>query len=110
MEKTKAPDFTRHPQVSKEQVISKETLFKAPPPPEEENKRSPWTLLYDKVGSYYGWDFPTFYFKTPYWAIKELASVIDEKLEALDDEGKFLRWHSIDTAIGIARCLGGKDD
>ena len=100
------PDFSRHPNVGQEKFVSKKQLFRAEPP-EADN---PWINLYDKIGGYYNWSWKQFYEETPYYAIKGLFKKISERIEKLEDGKSYLRWESVDVAVGISRALGGGSD
>jgi hypothetical protein len=117
-----APDFSKFPNVEKEQVVAQRPLFRIVEDGFEVSARaeatkhdiddelSPWLNLYDRVGGYYGWGWKQFYYETPYWVIKGLLKKISAKINKLEDGKSFLRWQSVDVAIGIARALGGKSE
>ena len=113
----KAPDFSRHPNVGPEQVISSQTLFKAQDTFDqayaeelEKEEADPWVNLYCKVGTFYGWSWKQFYYETPYRVIKILNAKIDRKLEKIDESSTWLNYRMLETALAISRCFGGGDD
>jgi hypothetical protein len=73
--------------------------------PKEKTYNDFLARLYDKVGSFYGWDYVSF-LDTEYEIVMKLNEILDRKLE--DIENGFLSWEQLFVQLAIARALGGK--
>lgn len=115
---SKAPDFSRHPQVEPEQVVEKKIVFKIVEDSfdkafreskQADSEKPAWVDCYLKVGLFCGWTWNEFR-ETPYTVIKAIDKEIDNRLKNILSPGSFLSWQQIAVNVAIAKAFGSKDD